>query len=76
MRRYNARLAAALDGLFGERSVQSALGFEERELILLGLHAVHGSEDKVTEHGRNPLEAGARAEALSAPHPSRQTSAG
>jgi alkylhydroperoxidase/carboxymuconolactone decarboxylase family protein YurZ len=40
------------------------LSASDRELILVGLYAVHGRDAEVAEHGRLALAAGARPEAL------------
>lgn len=59
LRRHDARLAAAFEGLFGSQSPRVALDPVDRELILVGLCAVYGTEVDVEEHGRMALEAGA-----------------
>lgn len=56
-------LAGALETLFGDQSSGRVLGSQERELILMGLCAIHGTEADVLEHGRKALEAGASAQA-------------
>jgi len=56
-------LAEALETLFGDQSSGGALGSQERELILMGLCTIHGTDADVIEHGRKALDAGASAQA-------------